>query len=231
MPRSSQTELLDRDDIPFKDIKQNMDELNIINTLLGGHACTIAGIKKILTNTKINKQQLSICELGCGGGDNLYAIEQWCKKKNITVHLTGIDKKRECIDYAKEKISDNTFTWIHSDYIKVSFPLQKPDIIFSSLFCHHFSDEALIYMMQWMKNNSNIGFFINDLHRSPVAYYSIKAITKIFSKRYLVRHDAPLSVLRGFKKQDWKKIMKQAGISTYHTQWKWAFRWLITSHS
>lgn len=35
--RSYQKELLDGDNIPFDDIKQNMKELNIINTLLGGH--------------------------------------------------------------------------------------------------------------------------------------------------------------------------------------------------
>ncbi|MCO5239455.1 MAG: methyltransferase domain-containing protein [Chitinophagaceae bacterium] len=227
MPRSVQTELLDKEDIPFEDIKQNMEELNLINSLLGGHACTIAGIKKILTLSKCKDTPLHICEVGCGGGDNLRAVEQWCRKEHIAVHLTGIDKKKECIDFAKEKGTDHTFTWIHSDYRLADFSHQKPDIIFSSLFCHHFSDDALVPMMQWMQNNSNLGFFINDLHRNMMAYYSIKAITTIFSKSYLVRHDAPLSVLRGFKRQDWEKIMRIAGIRDYSITWKWAFRWLL----
>ena len=33
--RSNQKELLDRDDIPFEDIRRNMQELNVINALLG----------------------------------------------------------------------------------------------------------------------------------------------------------------------------------------------------
>ncbi|HXB43788.1 MAG TPA: hypothetical protein VNV85_07015, partial [Puia sp.] len=65
--RSYNTELLDRDDIPFSDIEQNMRELNIINTWLGGHRITLRGVRKLIGN----KKEISICEIGCGGGDNL----------------------------------------------------------------------------------------------------------------------------------------------------------------
>lgn len=74
--RSYKKELLDRDDIPFEDIRQNMKELDFINTYLGGHSITIAGFKKLLGNRKI----VSVCEIGCGGGDNLNAIHSWAKK-------------------------------------------------------------------------------------------------------------------------------------------------------
>ena len=231
MPRSTQAELLDADDIPFEDIRQNMKELNFINTWLGGHTISIAGIKAILSASKKKHEPLSICEAGCGGGDNLLAIEQWCIKNNISVQLTGIDKKKECIDYAKEKITDAKYTWIHSGYSQVSFMHQKPDIIFSSLFCHHFSNDALVVMMRWMQENSGMGFFINDLHRNTLAYYSIKVLTKLLSNSYLVKNDAPLSVQRGFKKKEWETIMQRAGIHHYTIEWKWAFRWLITANS
>jgi len=89
-------------------------------------------------------------------------------------------------------------------------------------------------MLQWMNKNSRIGFFINDLQRNPVAYNSIKYITKFFSKSYLVKNDAPLSVLRGFRRDEWKNIFEKTGITDYSIEWKWAFRYLITvpvSHS
>ena len=76
--------------------------------------------------------------------------------------------------------------------------------------------------------NSKRGFFINDLHRHWLAYYLIKYITRFFSKSYLVKNDACLSVARSFRKNDWKKLMLQAGISNWEIAWKWAFRWLVT---
>ena len=43
--RSYQEELLDRNDIPFKDIRRNMHELEFINTYLGGHQITLSDLK------------------------------------------------------------------------------------------------------------------------------------------------------------------------------------------
>src|ERR1044071_9191357 len=80
--RSYEKELLDRTDIPFTDIKRNMQELEIINTRLGGHQITITGLKKI--------------------ADNLKVIDKWCRKNNISVKLIGIDINKDCIEYAKE---------------------------------------------------------------------------------------------------------------------------------
>ncbi|HEX5025470.1 MAG TPA: methyltransferase domain-containing protein [Agriterribacter sp.] len=231
MQRSTRKELLDNDDIPFDDIRQNMKELDFINTWLGGHAITISGLKKILATPKKNGQPISICETGCGGGDNLRSIDRWCTKNNIAVRMTGIDKKKECIELAKNNFPGEKYEWIFSDYHLVKFSDQKPDIIFSSLFCHHFNADALEEMMLWMRLNSKMGFFINDLHRHFLAYYSIKALTSLFSKSYLVKNDAPLSVQRGFIKKDWVSMMQRAGIQHYSIEWKWAFRWLVTVKS
>ena len=82
-------------------------------------------------------------------------------------------------------------------------------------------------MILWMKENCKTGFFINDLQRHPLAYYSIKWITKLFSRSYLVKNDAPLSVARAFEKKEWEQIFLKAGIKNYSIRWKWAFRYLI----
>jgi 2-polyprenyl-3-methyl-5-hydroxy-6-metoxy-1,4-benzoquinol methylase len=217
--RSYKSELLDADNILFEDIKCNMQELNTINTLLGGHGITIKGVKHFLQENK----PLHICEIGCGGGDNLQAISTI---KNTTISFTGVDLKKECIDFAKKQYPLLNANWIASDYRKANFTT-KPDVIFSSLFCHHFTETQLVEMLIWVKENSVQGFFINDLQRNTLAYYLIKWLTKIFSKSYLVKNDAPLSVARGFHKKEWEAIFEKAGITNYSIKWKWAFRYLI----
>jgi hypothetical protein len=87
----------------------------------------------------------------------------------------------------------------------------------------------MIHILKWMKQNSRIGFFINDLHRHSLAYHSIRLLTRLFSKSYLVKNDAPISVTRGFKKNELENFLINAGIADYTIQWKWAFRWLVTS--
>lgn len=223
--RSYDKELIDRDDIPFTDIRQNLVELNTINTLLGGHRITKKGVTFFLKELKPG-QPLAIAEIGCGGGDNLAAIKDFLDKKGIEVNLTGIDIKQECILYAQEK-NDFNATWTCCDYRKTRWDNGKPDIVFSSLFCHHFTDEQLVEQLTWLKKNSRLGFFINDLHRNSIAYFAIKLLSCLFSKSYLVKNDAPLSVKRGFKKTEWVELLQKAGIKKYRVSWNWAFRYLI----
>ncbi|MBI3883661.1 MAG: methyltransferase domain-containing protein [Sphingobacteriales bacterium] len=188
--RSYTKELLDSEDIPFRAIVQNLKELNIINKWLGGHNITLRGLKSSIGNAST----ITICEVGCGGGDNLFAIYNYCSSHNIKVNFIGIDMNPYCIAFAQQQYPDLKCKWLCQDYASVEFTEQKPDIIFSSLFCHHFTDEQLVDMLQWMKQNSNKAFFINDLQRHWLAYYLIKYITKFFSKSYLVKNDACLSV-------------------------------------
>jgi len=227
--RSHEKELLDGDNIPFADLIVNLDELKIINSLLGGHKVTCKGLDFFLGKMQTGRP-LAIAEIGCGGGDNLFAIEKYLVRKRRHFTLTGIDMKPECIKYARAG-SGRDIEWICSDYRDVEWHENKPDIIFSSLFCHHFTDEELVEQIQWLRENSRIGFFINDLHRHPVAYHSIKMISRLFSRSYLLRNDAPLSVKRSFKRSDWTNILSGAGIEQYALNWRWAFRYLICVHN
>ena len=221
--RSYKKELLDQDSIPFADIERNMRELDLINTWLGGHRISVAGLKQLLGG----RRRIRICEIGCGGGDNLRVLSRYCRKQGIVAEVIGVDLNEHCIAVAREKWDGAHAEWLHSDYRDVVFDRRKPDIIFSSLFCHHFTDEELVAMIRWMEKNSAAGWYVNDLHRHPLAYHSIRWLTKFLSRSYLVKNDAPLSVLRGFTRAEWTTILQKADVGPYQLKWKWAFRWLL----
>ncbi len=228
--RCNRKELLDGDGIPFADLALNLRELDFINTRLGGHRITLRGLKALLPPQF--PEILHIAEIGCGGGDNLRVIARFLETKKIPFRLSGIDLKKECIDYARAHsgIPETAVRWICSDYQTVDFrETGLPHILFSSLFCHHFDTKALIGQMQWMSETARLGFFINDLHRHPLAWQSIKLLTKLFSKSHLVKNDAPLSVLRAFRRSEWEEIFRKSGLPQPQIEWCWAFRYLVIS--
>ena len=231
--RSYQKELLDEIHIPPAALAQTLRELNTVNTLLGGHATTKKGLLALLTNCQMHSgEPLHIAEIGCGGGDNLRVLHKLLTRKGIAHRMTGIDMKPDCVDFAAQNagLPADTTTWIGSRYEDVSWPQgEQPHLIFSSLFCHHFTDEELIAQLQWLQKNTQTGFFINDLQRNFFAYRAIKAITSVFSKSYLVKNDAPLSVLRSFKRAEWKSLFARAGLLPPQVEWRWAFRFLVVS--
>ncbi len=215
--RSYKKELLDGDSIPNLDLYQNLKELNIINKLLGGYNISFKALKKVLVKNKV----CVIADIGCGGGDTLKQIQNWNKKEKYLLKLVGIDLKQTCIDYSNQ--NNTVIQFICDDYKTILNYIPKVDIMHACLFCHHLTEAEIIDLIKFC-NEKNITLIINDLERNPIAYYAIIFLTQVFSKSYLVKNDAPLSVLRGFKKKEWKDIIKQSLVKNYSINYKWAFR-------
>lgn len=217
--RSNTKELLDGNEIPVADLYQNLKELHRINTLLGGYTITYSALKKVLNKTK----HYTLVDIGSGGGDTLKQIQGWSKKNNYNIRLIGIDLKQSCIDYSVQNNFKSEIKFICDDYKSISKYAERIDIIHACLFCHHLSDAEIEALIQFAQHQKAV-LVINDLERNPIAYFAIKLLTQLFSKSYLVKNDAPLSVLRGFKKAEWKKIIDASAATNYSVTWKWAFR-------
>lgn len=220
--RSNQQELLDADTIPQRALFRNLYELERINTLLGGHAVTIKGLKEL----RLEKDRMySILDIGSGGGDTLKHIAKWARSNRYQFELTGVDLKADCIQYARKYCRKfREITFVQDDYRNIASMDQEYDIIITSLFCHHLNDEELAALFAWGTTHAKVGFIMNDLHRNPFAYYGITLLTKLFSKSYLVKNDAKLSVLRGFSKRELLNLLQPF---RFQLKWKWAFRWLV----
>lgn len=221
--RSNQKELLDAEDIPTVDLYQNLNELDVINRLLGGYKISINALKKVIENFTFNKK-IVLVDIGCGGGDTLKFFHRWNKKtENLPFQFVGIDLKQTCVDYARTHKPHPDIQFICDDYRNAHVHLPKIDILHACLFCHHLSEYQIVELIRYAQNNK-ICLVINDLERNPLAYFSIKYLTALFSNSYLVKNDACLSVLRGFKKTEWEAILQSANVKNYEINWKWAFR-------
>jgi 2-polyprenyl-3-methyl-5-hydroxy-6-metoxy-1,4-benzoquinol methylase len=198
-------------------------ELEIINKYLGGFGVIISGLKSLNLPEKF-----SVMDLGAGGGDTLRAVAGWMKRAGKTGPLTGVDYNPVMIKYAQNHAQTYPeIAFRQMDIFDPALNEYKADVVTCSLFCHHFEHESLVRLLRRMMELADSAVVINDLHRHWLAYYSIKILTGIFSKTYMVKHDAAVSVARAFKRKDWVRIMADAGIRHYELKWKWAFRWLV----
>lgn len=221
--RSTQKELLDGPIERQEDLFRNLEELHLINKRLGGYSISKKALLKVLNQPKFKskKEQLTLVDIGCGGGENLNFLTTILKKSKFQVTTYGIDYNPVCIDYARSKHPDLTF--ILDDYRNLTNHVDAVDIIHASLFCHHLSTDEIVELIRFAQKNKSILIF-NDLERNRFAYYSIKLLTHLFSSSYLVKNDAPLSVLRGFKKKEWKRILEMSNATQFSIKNKWAFR-------
>ena len=224
--RSYEKEIMD--DLEFEGpvLEQSLKELRTINRLLGGNNVTTTGLEIIMK--RCPQEKYVIADIGCGGGDMIRVMSDWSHRYGYNCNFLGIDANKNTIEFAQERLKDLNGVLLKTENVfDESFEHDQVDIITCTLFTHHFTDEELVRLFRSFVKKARLGIVINDLHRHRVAYFSIKLLTKFFSKSPMVQNDGPLSVLRGFSKKDLQRILGLSGLKTIQIQWFWAFRWQV----
>ena len=205
------------DDFSIQDerIDKALHELKIINKFLGGISTTKSALKYF---PESENDKLKIVDVGSGSSDNLLSA----KSKYPNLQILSIDKNLRALSGSK-----NLIDRINSDAFELPFKNNSCDIIHTALFLHHFTEEELHFLLKEFLITASKGIIINDLQRSYLALMGIKILTVLFSKSEMVKNDAPLSVKRGFTKQEILNLLEDVGATNFVIKKKWAFRWMV----
>jgi hypothetical protein len=63
-----------------------------------------------------------------------------------------------------------------------------------------------------MEQHAKLGWFINDLSRAAIPYYSFQIFSKLARLHPFVQHDGPISIARSFLLEDWQRMRAAAGL-------------------
>ena len=216
MERRYNAEIMDDFSIQDERIDDALQELKTINILLGGKATTQKGFR-ILREQKLLQSKLTVLDVGSGGADVFSSTSD-------DYSITVLDKNPRACSYLQEHTK---YSVLCGDAMDIPFRDKSFDIIHVSLFLHHFTEDQIVQMMERFSRIARHGIIINDLRRSLLALIGIKILTLLFSRSGMVKHDAPLSVQRGFTKKELLQLLKRSSITRFTIKQMWAFRWLI----
>lgn len=228
--RSQGEEIMDNFEWHGRELKKTLEDLNRINTWLGGDRLTINGIKKLLEQKQPEGREFTILDIGCGDGAILRKIADWGKKKSLEFKLIGIDANAHAIKIAEELSGEYpSINFLCQNALNKEIEFPGCDIILCTLTLHHFEDEEIISLAQRSHDRARLGVVINDLQRSKIAYMLFQAFCAVFVNNEIARKDGLTSILRGFKLEDLNRYKKRLNARKHHISWKWAFRyqWII----
>lgn len=222
--RSLQSEIMDDFDLNGEELRRTLQDLENVNSWLGGNAVTKAGIKKL----EISKTEtIRIVDIGCGNGAILRELSSWGQKNGYQFELIGVDANSYAIDIAEELSVDYpNVSFLTLNIFSEEFRSMNFDILLCTLTLHHFKDSQIPELLHQLYDQAKIGVVINDLQRSKLAYILFQAFCAVFVHNEIARKDGLISILRGFKEPDIKKYMNTIKVNSYTVSWKWAFRYL-----
>ena len=223
--RSLLPELMDDPSLDAVTLQQALNEVTLVNRILGGNKVTTHGLDYFFE--KFPKRQYSIADMGCGDGATLRTVADYCRKKGISVSLWGYDFNPKSIALAREKSTDYPEIQFEvQDILKLDADHFSYDIILSVLTMHHFTNAEIDRFLNQFLQLSRLGVVINDLQRSRLAYVLFKGFSRVFMRSHIARYDGLISIKRAFTKKELVIFTKKLPVTLYQLSWRWAFRYL-----
>ncbi len=224
------------DDFSITDARltRALRDLRWTNRLLGGYAATNAVLDPLFRR----HDHLRVLDVGCGGGDYLVRFARRGAQFGCVTELIGVDANPVTVGHAQAYLDAQLSPTLRSqvrveieDALNLPYDDESVDIVHAALFLHHFHGEAAVRLLAEMQRIARRGLLVNDLHRHPLAYVGIWLLSRGLRMAPMVQHDGPISVRRGFWRDDLRSLGRRAQLPSPTIRWHWAFRWTLSTLS
>ena len=194
-PRLLQPELLDH--APAEVAGKNLRNLVSLNRWFGGHRL----IRRLVRQVAAREERLLVLDVGAASGDMGRALRAgfpnaWVVSADYReAHLAGADPPR-----------------VAADALALPFAEQSFDIVYCSLFLHHFTISEASRVLAAFWRLARRAVIVIDLERNPIPYYFVPATRFLFQWQDIFVHDGMLSVQAAWRPGELRDVVASAGL-------------------
>jgi len=219
--RATATEFLDRPDCDPALAAASYRFMEMVNRRFGG----IRMVRRFLATESARRHAggpLRVLDIGSGSCDIPLAVSRWARAHDIPLHVTCLEIAGHTVDIAHKQLTraGNPAVQLLQEDVFTHQPAEPYDCAVASMCFHHFSDAQILTLLQRLRGFVLNSVLVNDLRRSRLAYLAGRLL--VVGTPPGVRHDALLSIRRGFQVSELSALLRQLGnvtVSVESARW------------
>jgi SAM-dependent methyltransferase len=221
--RAAGPELLDGPDFGPDEVADTFRFLIPVNYVFGGIRPTLSFFRRE-SRTWEQDHTYRILDAGCGVGDVARALVRWARRKGYRLEIEGMDRHPLIVELGRQQCQGYPeITLSCQDVLQLEG--RSYDYVHASQLLHHFPDEEVVPVLRKFLALSQHKVVVNDLVRAPLHYFGTWFLTLWTSP--VSRHDARMSIRRGFRVEELRGLLRAGGIDAYEVERHFLYRFLL----
>lgn len=192
--RIDEPELMDHPGLPVAEVAEAYEVLRRVNRQLGNLAATRREFRRFVRE---EGRVPTVLDVGSGSGDIPLALQQLAPPERLGLVL-ALDRDPTAVRAAARR----GVVAVRGDALRLPMADQSVDLVIAVKFAHHFSGASLTRLLGEMTRVARRRVVVLDIRRHRLAYWGFRLWSHLFTTNRLVRFDGPLSVLRGFTRDE-----------------------------
>ena len=178
---------------------------------------------------RLGRDRLRVLDVATGAGDIPVRLWKRAQRAGLELEIHGIDVSDRAVDFARERAAAAQASVTFRQLDALSEPLPAGfDVIVSSLFLHHLTDEQAAALLKSMSAAARRMILVNDLRRGWECWLLAQAAVRLLSRSEVVHYDGPQSVRAAFSIREIEALSTQAGLQGATVRRRWPCRFLLS---
>lgn len=190
-------ELMDEPGLPSREVEEAHRILRRVNRQLGNLRTIRREFRRFLVEDAAGRPAVSLLDLGSASGDIPLALRGLAGGPGRVLAM-GLDRDPIAAGAALRL----GLPAVRGDALRLPFADRSVDLVTAVKFAHHFAGDQLSTLLREMARVARDRVVVLDIRRHRLAYWGFGAWSRVFTTNRLVRFDGPLSVLRGFTRDE-----------------------------
>jgi SAM-dependent methyltransferase len=222
--RDVQPEIMDQANLDAARHDAALQGLARLNYFSGSAGMIWPAIKRLAQQVGL----LRVLDLATGAGDVAIRIWHKSRRAGLPVEIAGCDRSHVAVAHAQQRAtaSGANVRFFVRDVLTADLP-DDYDVLMSSLFLHHLTDEDACRLLRRMKNAARRMVLVNDLTRGVLGLGLAGVATRVLTRSPVVHVDGPRSVRAAFTLAEARWLAERAGLHGATVTRRWPFRWLL----